>query len=175
MTSVPPDRDIQNNLAVRANTTPPAEFAAVLAACCDVPRWVQQVQDGLPYPDDSALTDAATAAATFTEPEIDRALAAHPRIGDRPAGAGAEAAWSRSEQAGVTDDLATAEALRAANAGYEDRFGRVFLICASGLSAQQILQAAQDRLANDPDSELRVVGAELAKIALLRLRKALTS
>ncbi len=174
MTSVQHHRDAPTNLAVRANTMPSAEFATVLTACCDVPRWIRRVQDGLPYPDDPALVDAATAAATFTEQEINRALAAHPRIGDRSTGPSTEAAWSRSEQAGVADDLATADALGAANAQYENRFGRVFLICASGLSAPQILQAAQNRLGNDPDTELGVVGAELAKIALLRLRRALT-
>ena len=174
MTSVQHNRDAPTNLAVRANTTPPAEFAAVLSACCDVPRWVQQVLDGLPYTDDSALMDAATAAATFTEPEIDRALAAHPRIGAQPVGRSAEATWSRGEQAGVADDLTTASALREVNSRYEQRFGRVLLICASGLTAEQILEAAYDRLPHDDVTEITVVGSELAKIAPPRPRRART-
>ncbi len=176
MTSVQPSRAAPTDLAARANRIPPLELREILTACCDVPRWVERVLDGLPYVDDAALLATATSAATgFTPSEIDRALAAHPRIGDRPAGGSTEAAWSRSEQAGVVDNPATAEALRAANTEYEARFGRTFLICASGLSAPQILQAAQDRLRNDPDTELGVAGVELAKIALLRLGKALTS
>ena len=176
MTSVQPNRAAPTDLAARANRTPPPQLRQILTACCDVPRWVQQVLDGLPYPDDATLIGTATAAADcFTPGEIDRALAAHPRVGDRPAGRSTEAAWSRSEQSGVADDQRTADALRAANTAYEDRFGRVFLICASGLSAQQILGAAQDRLGNDPDTEIAVVGTELAKIALLRLSKALAS
>ncbi len=174
MTPVQPGRAAPTNLAAKANRTPPPQLREILTACADVPRWVELVLTGRPYADDAALLATATAAADgFTPDEIDRALAAHPRIGDRPAGGSTEAGWSRREQAGVADDRATADALRAANAQYEDRFGRVFLICASGLSAPQILQAAQHRLRNDPDTELGVVGAELAKIALLRLEKAL--
>lgn len=175
MTSVQPDRADHKALAVRVNAAPPAELTAVLTACCDVPRWVQQILDGRPYPDDRALLDTATsAAAFFADQEVDRALAAHPRIGDQAVGRTTEARWSRSEQAGVADDLATAAALAEVNRRYEQRFGRVFLICASGLTAEQILEAAHDRLAHDDDAEMQVVAGELAKIALLRLRKALT-
>lgn len=163
------------DMAVRANTTPPDDFAAVLRACCDVPRWVRKVMDGLPYADDPALLEVATAAATFTEQEIDRALSSHPRIGDQPVGRSTEARWSRGEQAGVADDVSTASVLREVNSRYEQRFGRVFLICASGLTAEQILAAARVRLSHDARTEITVVGAELSKIALLRLAKALTA
>ena len=176
MTSVQPNRAAPTDLAARANRTPPPQLRQILIACCDVPRWVDQVLDGLPYLDDATLIATATAAADcFTPGEIDRALAAHPRIGDKAVGLSTEARWSRGEQAAVADDLSTALALQEVNARYEQRFGRVFLICASGLTAEQILEAGYDRLLYDEATEITVVGAELAKIALLRLRKALTS
>ncbi|NUR97122.1 MAG: OHCU decarboxylase, partial [Kribbellaceae bacterium] len=100
-----------------------------------------------------------------------RALQAHPRIGDRPRGAGTEASWSRSEQSGVGDDAAVRQELAEGNRQYEDRFGRVFLICATGLSAEQMLGSLRTRLTNDDATEAAVVHEELRKIALLRLSK----
>ena len=70
-------------------------------------------------------------------------------------------------------DSDTSAALRAANRAYEDRFGRVFLICATGLSADEVLAELHWRLSNDEASEAAVVAEELRKIALLRLRKVL--
>ena len=101
-----------------------------------------------------------------------RALAAHPRIGERAPGPDREAAWSRREQSGVDgagDE--TRAALVAANQAYEERFGHVFLVFATGRSAADMLAAAQERLGNDEEAERRVVGEELAKIAALRLER----
>src|SRR5690606_19417888 len=98
------------------------------------------------------------------------ALSAHPRIGERLAQAGREADWSRAEQAGMgdADDALRAE-IAAANQAYEQRFGHVFLICATGRSAEQMLAAARQRLNNDLDTERRVVRDELRAITRLRL------
>jgi 2-oxo-4-hydroxy-4-carboxy-5-ureidoimidazoline decarboxylase len=153
------------------NDADPDELTEILLTCCDVPVWAAAVRDARPYPDEDSLLDVADQLArTFTPEEVDRALAAHPRIGERPAGQSTEAAWSRQEQAGVAGaerDLAEA------NRAYEERFGRVFLICATGLSADEILAAARSRLENDDETEAAVVADELRKIALLRLRKVL--
>ncbi|MDP3893302.1 2-oxo-4-hydroxy-4-carboxy-5-ureidoimidazoline decarboxylase, partial [Nocardioides sp.] len=107
----------------------------------------------------------------FSAADIDRALAAHPRIGERAAGSGTEAAWSRGEQAAVSRDSETDRQLAEGNRAYEERFGRVFLICASGLSAEEILAALRTRLGHDEATEQAVVADELRKIALLRLGK----
>ena len=148
-----------------------------LAACCDVPDWVATVRDGRPYADVDDLVDVADKAAReFSPADVDRALAAHPRIGERAPQAGQdtrEALWSRQEQAAATPDGDTAAALRAGNRAYEERFGRVFLICATGLSADEVLAELHWRLANDEASEAAVVAEELRKIALLRLHKLL--
>jgi 2-oxo-4-hydroxy-4-carboxy-5-ureidoimidazoline decarboxylase len=157
----------------RFNEAPDPEVTQALAACCDVPTWVDAVRAQRPNVDTEQLLDVAdTSARTFTRADVDRALAQHPRIGERAAGAGTEAAWSRQEQAAArTEDDAVQRELLAGNRAYEERFGRVFLICATGLSAGQILAALHERLRHDEDTEAAVVADELRKIALLRLRK----
>jgi 2-oxo-4-hydroxy-4-carboxy-5-ureidoimidazoline decarboxylase len=102
--------------------------------------------------------------------DIVEAMDAHPRIGDRAASAG----WSAAEQSGaaaasdqVRQDLAEG------NLAYEQRFGHVFLICASGLSGPEMLSQLRARLNNDQQAERAVVRAELLKITQLRMAKLL--
>lgn len=170
MTDEPTPR--RASTAEQVNTADESALRAFLTACCDVPGWVDAVIAGRPYSNDSALLSTADAAgAAIDAAGVDRALAAHPRIGERPTGSAPQACWSRTEQATVSRDEATTSRLAEVNQRYEQRFGRVFLICASGLSAEQILTAAQERLANDEATETRVVADELRKIALLRLER----
>jgi 2-oxo-4-hydroxy-4-carboxy-5-ureidoimidazoline decarboxylase len=161
------------NLA-ELNAAPADDLRATLLACCDVPAWADAILDGRPYADAPALLAVADRAArSFTPAEVDRALAAHPRIGERAPGRDTGAAWSRQEQSGVSRDERTQAELVGANRDYEDRFGRVFLVCATGLSAEEILAAARRRLRHDDATEAAVVADELRKIALLRLGKVL--
>lgn len=153
------------------NALPPAQAERELLACCAAPAWAKAVAGGRPYPDRTALRAAGDAAArALTWSDVVLALSAHPRIGQRPAGEGREAAWSRREQAGA-DDPSVAAALEAANREYEERFGHVFLIFATGKSAHEMLAAARARLAHDEAAERPVVREELRKIALLRLER----
>lgn len=155
------------------NTAPDAEIRAALSACCAADSWVSRIGAGRPYPGEDVLyaaSDEATAA--LDDAGVSQALAAHPRIGERTAGAGG--AWSRQEQAGVTG--AGGEVLgqlAAANAAYEQRFRHVYLVCATGRSAAELLAVCRSRLGNDPATERGVVLSELAKINQLRLRKLL--
>jgi 2-oxo-4-hydroxy-4-carboxy-5-ureidoimidazoline decarboxylase len=104
------------------------------------------------------------------EDDFASALAAHPRIGERPAGPGREAAFSRAEQGGVdAADADLAQRLHAGNVAYEEKFGHVFLIRAAGRSGPQILAALTERLTHPPETEARVVRDQLAQIAQLRL------
>ena len=160
----------------RFNAEPAETLTPTLLACCDVPGWAAAVEQGRPYADVEAAAAVADAAARALGPaDVDRALAAHPRIGERAEGQGTEAAWSRGEQSGVSSDERTAAALLEGNRAYEERFGRVFLICATGLSGEQVLDSLTERLGNDDETEAAVVADELRKIAVLRLRKVLDS
>lgn len=156
------------------NDASDADATAALTACCDVPRWVDTVLRGRPYDTvDALLATADGAGRNVGAAEVGRALAAHPRIGEQSRGADVGAQWSRDEQAGVGQD--SAAPLAEANRAYEQRFRRVFLICATGRSAADILDAARERLGHDDETELRVTADELRQIALLRLRKLVTS
>jgi 2-oxo-4-hydroxy-4-carboxy-5-ureidoimidazoline decarboxylase len=146
-----------------------------LLSCCASPRWAWAVAAGRPYPDADAATDSAMAALAHLDwPEVSLALKAHPRIGQRPSGTAREAVWSRWEQAGVDHSDATVlERLAEANRAYEDRFGRVFLIFATGRSDAEMLAEARRRLDNEEETERAVVRGELAKIVKLRLERLL--
>ena len=158
------------------NSAPAAVLTPELLACCDVPVWAARVRDGRPYADISSLFAAADEAArSLSRADVDRALDAHPRIGERAHRDGAEAGWSRQEQSGVRPGADAALTLAEGNRAYEDRFGRIFLICASGLSGDEVLRSLHDRLGNDAPTEARVVHEELRKIAVLRLRRVLGS
>lgn len=147
------------------------DASAVLRPCIDIQRWVDQIADARPFASGDALLGfARDAASPFTPDEVDAALAHHPRIGERPTSATAEASMSRSEQAGVDPaDAAAADALAAGNRAYEEKFGRVFLIRAAGRTAPEILAALNERLANSPAQEDVIVAQQLREIALLRL------
>jgi 2-oxo-4-hydroxy-4-carboxy-5-ureidoimidazoline decarboxylase len=156
------------------NDAEAGDLREALLACCDVPEWADAVLAGRPYADEDALLATADRAnRALTDAQVEQALAAHPRIGERPSGAGTGSAWSRQEQSGVSRDADSHAALVEANRDYEERFGRVFLIRAAGRSAEEILSAARARLTNDDATERAVVADELRQIALLRLRKVL--
>lgn len=149
--------------------------AAELAACCASSRWVAALTAGRPFGTVAELYSAAAVVLTMMDwPDVLEALAAHPRIGSPATGPEPEAAWSRIEQAGAqAATVSTAEALAAANAEYEARFGFVFLIRATGRSAEDMLASALDRLGHDETTEQPVVRAELAQIVRLRLDRML--
>lgn len=150
-----------------------AEILAILRPCLGIERWAGEIADSRPYPSVVALLDAArTAAAPFTEDELNAALAHHPRIGDRVEGTSTEARHSRAEQAGVGITDATAQALADGNRAYERIFDRVFLIRAAGRSADEILHALRERLGNSPEEEATVIETQLREIAAIRLRAA---
>lgn len=159
-----------------------------LSACCAARRWVGRVAAARPYGTWPALLDEADAALReLAWTDVLEALSAHPMIGRRvdqvieiDGGRGAadrdsrEAAWSRGEQAGMdaaAEDLASRMA--ALNSAYQEKFGHVFLICATGLPAEVMLRALEHRLPNDEADEQRTTRIELAAITRLRLGRLL--
>jgi 2-oxo-4-hydroxy-4-carboxy-5-ureidoimidazoline decarboxylase len=158
------------------NALPAERLEAELLACCAAPAWGAAVAAKRPFADRAGVLAAADAASReLSWPEVLQGLSAHPRIGERAAGDSQEAAWSRAEQSAAAqsaDDTTKAE-LIGANREYEERFGHVFLIFASGRSQAEILAAARERLGNDETTERAIVTEELRKIARLRLERVL--
>ena len=132
-----------------------------------------------PFADKGAALAAADAAWTETN-EKDRleAFAHHPRIGGKDAlraKFAATKAWAQGEQAKVAEaDEATLDALEKGNADYEAKFGFIFIVCATGKSAAEILALLKARLPNDSRTEIESAAAEQAKITKIRLEKLLT-
>jgi 2-oxo-4-hydroxy-4-carboxy-5-ureidoimidazoline decarboxylase len=148
------------------NAAPADEAIAAMLGCCASCRFAAAMAAGRPYPSTAVALAAVDAAfATLTWSDVLEAMERHPRIGARVSGR------SATEQAGVAD--ATRSALLAGNADYEDRFGHVFLICATGLSGDQMLAALRERLKNNEEMERSVTTTELAKITRLRVAKEL--
>lgn len=147
-------------------------FRDDLRACLHVERWVDEVADAAPYHSvDELLAAASDAASTLSPAEVDEALAAHPRIGEKPTGEGAAQRFSRSEQSSAdAGDAELAAVIEAGNRAYEERFGRVFLIRAAGRTRAEIFAELSRRMELDDAAELEVVGEQLREITLLRLR-----
>jgi 2-oxo-4-hydroxy-4-carboxy-5-ureidoimidazoline decarboxylase len=146
-----------------------------LSQCCSSRRWARRVAAGRPYRTCVALLDAAnTALREMDWSDVLEALSAHPMIGQRADGDSREAAWSRAEQSGL-DNAAreVADRLMELNLAYQEEFGHVFLICASGLPAEVMLRALEHRLRNDAAAERLATRAELTAITRLRLERLL--
>ena len=103
------------------------------------------------------------------------AFRSHPQIGEQKAAekvAGQARVWSQAEQAGTRDAAQeTVRALTEGNREYEKRFGYIFIVCASGKTADQMLAILRERLSNDPDKELHIAAEEQRKITQIRLNK----
>jgi 2-oxo-4-hydroxy-4-carboxy-5-ureidoimidazoline decarboxylase len=143
----------------------------LLYGVCSSPIWARRVLAGGPFRDVDALLDRADRVlAELPDRGLDAALDGHPRIGAK-----VDNASSAREQAAVTTagDAVKAE-LAAKNAEYDAKFGYVYLVCASGRSAGELLAILTDRLHNDPETERRVMRNELAKINRLRLERLLS-
>jgi 2-oxo-4-hydroxy-4-carboxy-5-ureidoimidazoline decarboxylase len=135
-----------------------------LLEVCSSPMWAQRVLAGGPFHDvDALLRHADRVLAELPAAEIDTALEGHPRIGGR-----VDNPSSAREQAGVADadDRVRAD-LAAKNRMYEDKL--------SGRSAEELLAILTDRLANDPETERRVMHAELMKVNRLRLHRLMST
>ncbi|RRQ25450.1 2-oxo-4-hydroxy-4-carboxy-5-ureidoimidazoline decarboxylase [Rhodococcus sp. Eu-32] len=141
-----------------------------LFECCSSSIWARRVASGRPFASRDMLLDRADRVlAELPEAEIDRALDGHPRIG-----AQADNPSSRREQAAVqTAGSDVLDVLAKANRAYEDKFGHVYLVCATGRSATELLAILEERLGNDPETERRVMRVELAKINRIRLHRLL--
>ena len=152
-----------------------ADARALLTLCCGSTRWVTRMLTRRPFGSEAALLTAARQEWFALTPDDWReAFAHHPKIGER-ASPGERlrrtAHLSTAEQraVGAASD-ATLAALAAGNRAYEDKFGYIFIVCATGKSADEMLTLLRSRLHNDADTELRIAAEEQARITELRLR-----
>ncbi|MUL75487.1 2-oxo-4-hydroxy-4-carboxy-5-ureidoimidazoline decarboxylase [Mycolicibacterium sp. CBMA 226] len=155
------------------NSALPEEAEEVLRPCADIAPWLSAVVAARPYASlDELESTAARAADDWSVDNLDQALAQHPRIGERANGTSVESGLSRGEQPAMAGELAAAMAR--ANADYEAKFGRIFLIRAKGRSAADIYAALQHRLSLGREEEAAIAIGQLREIALLRLTERVT-
>jgi 2-oxo-4-hydroxy-4-carboxy-5-ureidoimidazoline decarboxylase len=151
-----------------------AEARALLATSCGSARWVERMMKRRPFGSREALLDAARVEWWALGPDDWReAFAHHPKIGDREAlrtRFAATRALSEKEQAGVAgaSEAVLAE-LEQQNRAYEAKFGYIFIVCATGKSAEEMLALLRERLRNEPDREIRIAADEQARITAIRL------
>ena len=146
--------------------------------CCGSTAWAKQMSDARPFSNSDELSSVADEIWwKLNEEDWLEAFRAHPKIGEKKAEAGQSAQaqqWSANEQSESQKAAAeTKAALVDGNREYEQRFGFIFIICATGKSAEEILEALNGRLNNDAKTELRAAAEEQRKITRLRLEKLL--
>jgi 2-oxo-4-hydroxy-4-carboxy-5-ureidoimidazoline decarboxylase len=169
---------IVNSILARWNALPASEAEKEISPCCGSSAWAHGIVGRRPF----ASSDALLAASDETwralrEEDWLEAFRAHPRIGEskaqRPVQA-LSAAWSAQEQAGLAKEM-DAEAIKTAlaegNREYEQRFGRIFIVCAPGKSGAEILETLRRRLHNDAATELREAAEQQRQITRLRLER----
>lgn len=160
------------------NNLPPDRARAALASCCGAKAWVDAMFQRLPFHAfDDVLIAADESFANLDRRDWLEAFAQHPKIGDTKSlreRFPAVAHWAAAELAGVDDTREQVlQELADANRAYEFKFGHIFVVFATGKSAEQMLDLLLQRLPNDPDTELANAAAEQMKITHLRLHKML--
>ena len=165
---------------LRLNEGPAADRRAELLRCCGSSRWAEAMIARRPFRDwETLLASADEVWWGLGESDWREAFAHHPKIGDADALRARFAStrhWAAGEQAGVQSATEkTLVALAEGNRAYEDRFGFIFIVCATGKTAEEMLALLRARLANDPRDEPRVAAGEQARITRIRLEKLLAS
>jgi OHCU decarboxylase len=143
--------------------------------CCGSSRWAREMAAARPFAGLEAMETRADAIWWALEPDDWReAFAAHPKIGAANPGAAGERDWAAQEQSGVAVAAhGTLRRLAAANRDYEARFGYIFIVCATGRTAAEMLALLEARMRHDAGEELRIAAEEQRRITRLRLGKLL--
>ncbi|WP_460584221.1 2-oxo-4-hydroxy-4-carboxy-5-ureidoimidazoline decarboxylase [Hymenobacter arcticus] len=160
------------------NALPPTARAEALATCCGATAWVTALNQQFPFATAEALFAAADQVwQNLAEVDWREAFTHHPKIGDVNAlreKFASTATWAAGEQGAVKQaPQATLEALAAGNDTYEQKFSYIFIVCATGKSAAEMLALLQARLPNEDSQEIKIAMSEQAKITRLRLEKLL--
>lgn len=171
--------NLQTNLD-RLNSLPAGEAEPEFLKCCGSSSWARRMVAQRPFMSLSQLLNSAEQIWWSLAPrDWLEAFHSHPKIGEKKAAASTSdqsKRWSEAEQAAVNSATSeTLETLATLNRKYEERFGFIFIVCATGKTPNQMLSILKERLANTADDELRNAAAEQAKITQLRLKKLIDS
>jgi 2-oxo-4-hydroxy-4-carboxy-5-ureidoimidazoline decarboxylase len=156
----------------------PADAADAILPCNGSSAWAEALAALRPFATPFDLTCSADLVwKSLTPADWQQAFDSHPRIGEHKAKAATQAslAMSASEQSAANPDAATLAELAAANQLYEQTFGRIFIVCATGKSAAEMLAILNRRLHNDPATELLEAAEQQRQITQIRLRKWLST
>jgi len=158
------------------NVLPSAQAESTLMDCCGSARWAASVASRRPYATAEALHKAADSIWWKLErTDWLEAFSHHPQIGDKPAsGSDSARQWAAGEQAGArtaTEDVKTR--LARANRAYFEKFGYIYIVCATGKTAEGMLAILNQRLQNDLPSELSIAAEQQRLITRIRLEKLL--
>ena len=160
------------------NNLPEAAAIDAFTKCCGAHRWANKMAHARPFKDDAALYAMADEIwEQLGQEDWLEAFTHHPKIGDMDSLRAKFAntkEWASGEQSGTASaSEETLQGLADGNRDYEARFGHIFIVCATGKSADEMLGLLRARLGNDPAHEIRVAAAEQAKITRIRLEKLL--
>ena len=167
-----------NQSVNRLNELSANEAQAEFLKCCGSTKWARAMTAACPFTSEQELfTRADDISSSLKDEDWLEAFRAHPKIGEQKAATAQthqEQKWSAQEQSGVdAASAATISQLAERNREYEDRFGFIFIVCASGKSSEEMLAILNSRINNDPQTELRIASEEQRKITHLRLEKLL--
>ena len=163
------------------NSLPKPTLAEALQKCCGSAAWVENMVAAFPIADAKTLLNAATTIWNkLSKADWREAFTHHPKIGGDIAALrekfASTSTWAEGEQASVREAAQeTLEALAAGNTAYEKKFGYIFIVCATGKSAAEMLALLQARLPNKPENEILIAAGEQDKITRIRLEKLLAA
>jgi OHCU decarboxylase len=158
------------------NALPPAKAEALLMDCCGCARWAAEINAQRPFADVGVLLEAADNRwQNLGREDWLEAFSHHPQIGEKAAsGSQSHREWAEGEQTGArtaTEDVKTRMAR--GNRAYHEKFGYIYIVCATGKSAEEMLALLEQRLQNDPVAELPIAAEQQRQITRLRLEKLL--
>jgi len=160
------------------NSSDTQQLIGTLMLCCGSTNWAQYIAESRPYANLDALIKKSDAVwNSLSESDWQEAFTHHPKIGDIESlrkKFASTAVWAEGEQSGTamaTDDVL--KKLAALNDEYQKKYGYIFIVCATGKSAEEMLAILESRLENEPDDEIRIAAGEQQKITNIRLKKLL--
>jgi len=164
------------NALARWNRLSAEEAENEIVACCGSRVWARRMANRRPIADEALLLRASDEVwCSLSEQDWKEAFESHPRVGESqpPEAATRRAAmWSANEQRQISSESDSVKAaLAAGNQEYERRFGRIFIVCATGKTGAEILAILRDRLHNDRATEVREAAEQQRQITRLRLKR----